>query len=384
MTTIKELLNGQYVEQPSMRATPDWSDSECFELKAISRDATGCKEEDATSTELIEVTTDPYGVDFHVSEDAYCVFCKDTAQMWFAPNKRCLNKNFIYRDDLVIQWVTSNTEVIEFWKKHMAGVCVSVSLRKTCYILDIPMNETYEVYYQSDYPTVRYGSATPKGTAIIKCKDRFHRDAIILQLENKYANSSMKSAGEYTGRKFEKDEAIIVSDGAWWKEKIASSVFYLDSDSVIHFTEGGLPSDAKQGIIIAEIKAATNALSLCYQHRKKRITYYYDNTNILNVFKNTRTEYIPEIKEYKRLCEKMHRYGYEINFVELHPKTGENRDVENKALMYFHNQCDAACSSMCDLVKKEYKMFAANGNVKGKYYKEVRQVKTQAKPAKSQ
>lgn len=384
MVTIKELLSGEYVEQLSTPETTNQSGSECVELKAISRDNISIGSKLEHRNDLIEIQSDPSSIDFHIKNHAYCVFCKDTAQMWFAPTENCLNRNFIYRDDLIIKYVRLNEEVAEFWNVHMTALGTGVVLRKSCYILDIPMNETYEVYYQSDYPTTRYGAATPKGASVIKCRDRFHRDAVILQLENKYANSSMKSAGEYTGREFEKDEAIIVSDGAWWKEKIASSVFYLDSDSVIHFTEGGLPSDAKQGIIIAEIKAATNALSLCYQHRKRKITYYYDNTNILNVFKNTRTEYIPEIKEYKRLCEKMYKYGYEINFVELHPKTGENRDVENKALMYFHNQCDAACSSMCDLVKKDYKMFAANGNVKGKYYKEVRQVKNPTRPAKSQ
>lgn len=76
-------------------------------------------------------------------------------------------------------------------------------------------------------------------------------------------------------------EAIIISDGAWLKEQCSSSVWYLDNVSAINLTEGIVPSDTEQAVLIAELRGAINALQLCYVKKKKKITYYYDNTSIL-------------------------------------------------------------------------------------------------------
>lgn len=313
--------------------------------------------------DLIEVSSDFITTRLEYYQHGFCIFCKDTMQMWFAPTEECLNRNFIYREDLLIQETTSYKEVEAFWTKYLSGSLNKITPRKSCYIMDIPMNETYEVYYESNYPSQRYGKSTPQGSYIHKYPNRFHRDMAILALDNLYSNSSMKEAGKFIGRDFEENEAIIISDGAWIKGKIASSVFYLDADTTLQLTEGSLPSVPDHGSLIAEIKAATLALSMCCMKKKTKVTYYYDNKNILNVLGKTKVENVTEIQEYRSLCEKLYHEGFVIKFVELHPKTGENRDKDNKALMFFHNQCDAACVSMCDLVHKDYKKFAVNAKV---------------------
>ena len=118
--------------------------------------------------------------------------------------------------------------------------------------------------------------------------------------------------------------------------------------------------------------------------RKKKITYYYDNTSILNIFKNRKTEYIAEVVEYKELLEKMASESYSVKFVELHPKTGEGRDNDNHALMFFHNDCDGMCRKMADIFKKDYKSFAASDDKDGKTYQQVKEeFKPKGRPGQS-
>lgn len=83
----------------------------------------------------------------------------------------------------------------------------------------------------------------------------------------------------------------------------------------------------------SDINGAYWALKKCMERAKAEITYYL---------------------------------GYKINFVELHPKTGETRDTDNKALQFFHNRCDAACRDMADICRKDYKAFTTNGSKDGK------------------
>lgn len=346
------------------------------QLKSLAQSPTVTEKEwlDATP-DLIELNSDCIEISDRFQAGGYCVFCKDTLQIWFAHNEECLNKNFVYRHDLIIKKVYSYSDVADFWKEHMGDYKPGMRRSKQCFIIDLPMNETYEVYYNPSYPSMRYGKSNPKGSYILKFKNRFHRDMAIMELDKRYSESSFKCAGKFTGKHLKANEAIIISDGSMSSGKIASSVYYLDSTSVIHMTEGGLPSLTELGSTIAEIKAATNALELCYAKGKSDVTYYYDNTSILNILKNRRTEYVQEIRSYKDTCEKLNGAGIKINFVELHPKTGENRDSENKALMWFHNECDAACTSMCDLIEKDIKNFASNGNVDGIFYSDIKMPK---------
>ena len=203
----------------------------------------------------------------------------------------------------------------------------------------------------------------------------------ILELDNIYSDTSKKEAGKMTKKKIGQNEAIVISDGAWMKEVSTSSVVYLDSERVLKCTEGRLPSDADQAVLISEIKGAIMALEFCKAFGKKRITYYYDNTSIVNVFRNRKTEYLEEIAEYKRLLESLQALGYQVNFVELHPKTGENRDTENKALMFFHNGCDAECRNMSEIFKRDYRSYAADGSTDGKTYSKIKEeFKPKGKP----
>lgn len=387
---LKDLISGDFpIIEESKHRTKDEIKRPIAEVQLLSlakESRNHAKTQNDPTDDLIEVYSGPFVfcLDSAYTE-CYCIFCKDTLQMWVAPTKLCLDANFVYRDDLIIQQVYSLDEVKEFFNTYLGDVAPKILTRKTCYIMDLPGNETYEVYYDSNYPSLTYGKATPVGSLIHKYPNRFHRDMAILALDELYSNSSNKVAGKLTAKEFAQNEAIVVSDGAWMREVTSSSCYYLDAESVIHLTEGRLPSDSNQAVLIAEIKAAYNALGMCYARGKKKVTYYYDNTSILNIFRNRKMEYLEEIKAYKDLCEKMLLDGYSINFVEIHPKTGEDRDETNKALMFFHNRCDDDCRDMCDLVKKDYKSFTQSGSKEGKTYKEVKEeFKPKGKPRQGQ
>lgn len=317
-----------------------------------------------------------------VDERGYVVICENTLQAWYCKNKLVLDMNFIYRKDLLIEQITSNDLPISaLYENTASDYNPGVITRKTCYILDSPANETYEVFYESNYASLKYGKATPNGMFVHKYENRFHRDMAILELDDLYSNQSSKKAGVLTKRELASNEAIIISDGCWMKNSCSSAFYYLDATSLVKMTEGFLPSEADQAVLISEIVGASNALRLCVARHKKKITYYYDNTSILNVFRNRKTEYIQEIVEYKQLLEEMAQQGYNVTFVELHPKTGEDRANENRALMFFHNGCDKECQEMADIFKKDYKDIAALNNPSGKTFQQVKQeFKPKGKP----
>ena len=166
----------------------------------------------------------------------YLVFCPTTAQMWYAHDKLCLDRNFIYREDLDILTVSGETGVFEWFNDRVKDINFGIQTCKKCYILDNPGNETYEVYSDSNYPSVKYGKATPQGCFVHVYANRFHRDMAILELDDLYANSSNKQAGKLTAKAFGPREAIIVSDGAWMREQATFSYYYLDDKSVVHCT----------------------------------------------------------------------------------------------------------------------------------------------------
>lgn len=353
-----------------------------FKLKSISKEPFIKKktQKDPTS-DLIELSIGLKEFD-SLPLAKYIVICKDTTQAWLCPTKECLDANFIYREDLDIFEVNSVGDIIECYCN--AGYNVmnpGILTRKTCYILDNPGAEVYEVYYDSNFPAQKYGKATPNGMFIHKYENRFHRDMAIMELDTIYDEASKKRAEEMTKKEMKSNEAIIISDGCWMREVCASSCWYLDAGQTMHLTSGHLPSEPDQAVLISEITGATLALQLCILNKKKRITYYYDNTSILNVLRNRKTEYIKEIQEYKELLEDMDSKGYKVNFVELHPKTGEGRDKENRALMYFHNDCDRSCREMTDIFRKDYKSYACGGSTDGKSYQQVKEeFKLKGKP----
>lgn len=349
-----------------------------FKLRAITTEEFEKKKYQKDPTDdLVELTYGllPEVIASKVGDgNGYLVWCQNTMQLWYAHSELCLNQNFIYREDLNIFETGSVTEVQKAYTKFMDTVNPAIITKKRCYILDNPAAETYEVYYDAGYPSAKYGKATPNGMFIHKCDNRFHRDMRIMEFDKLYAESSKKRASEMIDAEMGADEAIIVSDGSWMKETCASAFYYLDNTSIVKLAYAALPTEPEQAVLIAEINGATHALRYCMMAGKKKITYYYDNTSIVNIFRNRKTEYIEEVKAYKSLVEKMDQEGYEITFVELHPKTGDDRATANAGLMFFHNYCDKECRELSDIFKKSYKAIASSGDGKnsGKSYKQVK------------
>lgn len=306
----------------------------------------------------------------------YCmVWCKDTCQTWACPTKLCLDQNFIYREDLEF-WFFDGPDGkgsggYDFYASRGGNVSSGWITRKTCYILDSPAEEHYEVYYDPSFPAMKYGKVTPNGMFIHKYKDRFYRDMKIMELDKLYEESSKAAASEMSKREFGANEAIVISDGCFMQNVCASSYYYIDSATLMKFTQGIIPSEPDQAVLISEIAGATAALQMCRTRSKKKITYYYDNTSIINVLRNRKTEYIQEVVEYKNLLKNLDVNGYEVKFIELHPKTGDNREEANKALMFFHNYCDKECQDMARIFSRDYRSIAMNDTSDGKTLKQV-------------
>lgn len=315
----------------------------------------------------IEITKDMIG--------GYLVWCANTEETWFAPTRLCLNQNFIYREDLEILLV-EDVETASAWAhERNDSLMPGLVTRKTCYILDNPGIEKYEVYFDPCYPAQQYGKCSPQGTTVRQYRNRFQRDIAILELDIKYSKASAKSASNMVQQELAEDQAIIVSDGAFIHNNSSCSFYYLDNESVVKSSECARPSDKDQGVIIAEINGAYRALSMCFNRRRTNITYYYDNTSIVASLSSKRMDSIPEVRRYRKLLERMDGLGYKIEFVEIHPKRGATRDAENKALMYFHNSCDSECRVMADLFHRNYRGHAAGNPKSGKNYKAIKKDK---------
>lgn len=347
---------------------------EKVDLKRISlEDFEPKKYQNDPTDDLIEVPAGTPTADFKqiIEGDFYAmVWCADTIQTWVAPTKLCLDQNFVYREDLDI--FTDKDEAIEFYKENGAKANPGIATRKKCYILDSPADEHYEVYYDTNFPSLKYGKATPNGMFIHKCRNRFHRDMKIMELDKIYDEASESRAADMTKEPMKPIEAIIISDGCFMKNVCASAYYYLDNMTLIKMTQGIIPSEPDQAVLISEICGAKSALEMCRLKGKKKITYYYDNTSILNVLRNRKTEYITEVVEYKKLLEELDSEGFDVKFVELHPKTGEDRIDTNKALMYFHNFCDKECQDMTRVFSKDYRSIAQSNDPEGKTYKQAK------------
>ncbi len=372
------------IERPNDEYTLKSITLEPFERKKYQSDPTDTLLEvkgGLTEKEFLSLLNDYCGE----AEVPYAiVWCENTEQTWMAISKLCLDQNFIYRDDLEIMLPLGQIDVLGFYKRHGALVNPGIITRKTCYIIDSPADEHYEVYYDTNYPAMKYGKATPNGMFIHKCKDRFHRDMKIIELDKLYQEESADCASKLTKKPMSADEAIIISDGCFMQNVCAASYYYIDSSTLIKNTQGIVPSEPEQAVLISEIVGATSALKMCRLKGKRKITYYYDNTSIMNVFRNRKTEYIEEVVEYKKLVEQMDGEGYQIKLVELHPKKGDDRDTVNKALMYFHNYCDKECTEMARVFSKDYRSIAMTDDSEGKTYAQIKKdFKPKGRPGQS-
>lgn len=303
--------------------------------------------------------------DMEDGQPGFVIYCSWSEDTWFCPTRKCLDTNFIYRNDIDIYEVEDDELAYQTAVKLTGDLYPGVVPKKVCYVLDDPGNETYEVYYDVNFPKAKYGKTTPNGMFIHRYANRFHRDMFILEIDAYYSNSSSKQAGKLVSKGYDVDEAIIISDGCWLRNSCASSFVYLDKTDVVSQTRGFLPSEPEQSVLIAEIVAAMDAIRYAVNRDKKNITLYYDNSSIINVFRNRRMEYLPEIVEYKQLLTSLSDTSISLTFTDIHPKSGENREEENKALMYFHNMCDRSCREMTEVFKKDYRSIASNGSKVG-------------------
>lgn len=387
--TEEEQKKEQQVREDKHRAKTEVSrPEEEFRLRAITEEVFERKKYQKDPTDdLVELkpNLDEDDVrDVYAGGAGYAVWCHDTLQLWYAHTQMCLDQNFIYRTDLQIFSVNTADDLVKAYNEFVANVNPGIITRKCCYILDNPAAETYEVYYEAAYPSIKYGKATPNGMFVHKYDNRFHRDMRIIELDKLYADSSKKEAGELIYKNMDADEAIVISDGCWMKDTCASAMYYIDNACIVKLAYAALPTEVDQAVLIAEINGAYQALNMCKFHGKKKIKYYYDNTSIINIFRNRKTEYIEEIKAYKSLVEEMDADGYEIEFIELHPKTGDDRDQNNAGLMFFHNYCDKECRELSDIFRKDYKQIAAAGDREGKSFKQVKEnFKPKGKPGQS-
>ena len=379
MTTLKDVISGNTAQDEQMhRSKTKERPMAEVSLQSISKESVQHTKTQQDPTPELVWLTPATGTQIATPPEyteGYYIYCKDTSDIWYAPTKFCLDQNFIYREDLEIYQLTGTAADAHWYSTRFAAHERGTHPSCKCYILDNPCNESIEVYYDSAYPSLKYGKATPKGCFVHQYANRFHRDMAILELDDLYSNSSLKEAVRLTKRDLGPKEAIIVSDGAWMKESCSAACYYLDATQVIKLTSGFCPEIVEQAVLTAEIRGAYNALSICKAMQKTNIRYYYDNTSILNVFHNRKTEYIPEVRKYKELLTELDNAGYQIEFIELHPKTGEQRDTDNRALQFFHNRCDSECREMADIFSKDYKKFATQDDKSGTTYKQFQQQK---------
>lgn len=291
------------------------------------------------------------------------IYSKET---WYAPDNICLNKNFVFREDVRIVQVKDKQEALDTWFTFNEGIVPSRLYSRFKYILDDPAAGTYWPFSSSDYVSKHYGKPVLEGTVIHKCKNRFQRDSLILMLEQKYTSESEKDVREIGKTELSDDEAIIVSDGSSKESTVSYCYYYMDNKSILR--QSGcctLVDDAKCTSSIAEIIGGLNAIKQCVAQGKHVIKYYFDNSVIINVFKSHKLDGIPEIKEYKNFLSQLNAEGYEISFCDLHPKTDKQKYKLNKALTYLHNSCDSECVVMAKMHYRNYTRKAMTDDSKG-------------------
>lgn len=292
----------------------------------------------------------------------YLIQDKNTHLIYIAPTERVLNNNFIYREDLDIVRLESKDDYENIIGDMLSEYPRGKKCRTACYILESTVLESYTPYYNHEAVIQKFGVTTPKGYTIRRYVDRFERDRGILELEQKYSSTSFKEAGKLLKLNLSPNEAVIISDGSNVKNVISCSVCYIDNSSFINLTECTLPSNPSQAVLLSEIKGATNALNMCLAKGKTKVTYYYDNTSIVNCFNNKRLGGVSEVKAFKELVVSLMSKGYDINLLEIHPKTQQaDEEVNNKlaeerkGLKYLHSFCDGMCTKVSQLYLDGYK-----------------------------
>lgn len=259
----------------------------------------------------------------------YLIWCEWSKQMWYAPTLECLNKSFIYRDDLVIL-VVYNSGVYEWFEEKMKskqGLCPS----RKCYILDRPKLGMYEVFYESDYPTKEYGCSTPKGCKVHAFANRFERDAAIVELDKAYDRNSPTAITE---NNLGDREAIIVMSS----DVGVYSYVYYDSYGMRTTSNTFIPTDIKNALFASASKCAWDALMHCTHTKRDKITFYYDDESLLIAASDKALANIEEVRLLQKLIASMDHHAYEVEFLPI----GED-------LKPLYNSCRKNCRDALEL-----------------------------------
>lgn len=284
--TVEEIVDIQS-KQESLKKP-----EELIELQAVYEECEAYQKTEKDKTDdLIELETgldldslrDIIGYKDDENCDWYLVFDTNTKYSYLAKDLVCLNKNFVYRGDVELITCKSISEVVERYMETSGIYTLGCMPRFGCYILDSPSIEKYEVYYDSNYPKMQYGLATPKGCAIHKYKDRFHRDMAILELDILYSQASKIRAREFTKMELKPNEAIIVSDGAYLKNACLCAIFYIAADQIMKLSVGFLASDETQSS--KELSCILSNINYRVNTKKDIAGYYiYSDTETYSEF----------------------------------------------------------------------------------------------------
>ena len=98
----------------------------------------------------------------------YDIYSKET---WYAPDIICLNKNFVFREDVRIVQVENKQEAVDTWLTFNEDIAPSRLYSRFKYILDDPAAGTYWPFSSPDYVPKHYGKPILQGTVIHKSKN---------------------------------------------------------------------------------------------------------------------------------------------------------------------------------------------------------------------
>lgn len=283
----------------------------------------------------------------------FLVICGYTQDSWYVKDEMDLHSYFVYKEDLDIYTVDSLDDLYQKYMDYNKNWRVGIRKKKSCYVLNNPVNETYEVYNDPKYPMINYGVAVPLGMSVIKFDNRFDRDLYIRELDSLYSNSSYKAASTISSG-LKDGQSIIISDGSYMNDVCCYTYYTITNKSISQGSKVINPSNVNKAVLIAEVMGIQNAIRDAKESGATDIVCYYDNTSVVDIFNSNRTNNVEEIKKFKSFMRHIEKCNISVKFVEIHPKTGKTRNEENKARMYFHNSCDKRCKEMIGLYTKNY------------------------------